>query len=218
MYRQKVFIGIADCTGHGVPGAMMTSIGAAALNNAILDRKISNPAKILYHVDGYLKSSLSTTKEGLNDGMDIGLIVLNIANSEIEYCGAKRPLIIVDKEKNISVVPGTKRSIGQFIMGDEFNFKTTTISVSDSMSIYCFSDGIPDQFGGSNEKKIYQTNLKNLLAENSSLPMKEQAQKLEEFVDDWQGNTDQTDDMVLFGAKLTTKYFEKLKRVLASQG
>ncbi|MCB9187689.1 MAG: SpoIIE family protein phosphatase [Flavobacteriales bacterium] len=213
MYHHRVFIGIADCTGHGVPGAMMTSIGAAALNNAILDRKLTDPGKILTHVDGYLKASLSTSKESLNDGMDIGLISLNIATQEVEYCGAKRPLIIVRNDKTIKVVPGIKRSIGQFIMGEEFRFKTVSIPLEDTMNIYCFSDGLPDQFGGPNTKKIYQKNLTDFLALNAELSMKEQKQKLENFIDEWKGNLQQTDDMVLFGAKLTKSYFEKLKSV-----
>ncbi len=218
MYRNKVYIGIADCTGHGVPGAMMTSIGAAALNNAILDRKLSDPAAILNHVDGYLKASLSTSTEGLRDGMDIGLIVLNIADREIEYSGAKRPLIVVDKNGEMTTIPGIKRSIGQFIMGDDFKFRTTAIPVEEGTSIYCFSDGIPDQFGGEKGKKIYQSNLIDFLVENSHLPMKEQHQALNNYVDEWQRDFAQTDDMVLFGAKVTTRYFDKLSTILASNG
>jgi serine phosphatase RsbU (regulator of sigma subunit) len=215
MYREKVFIGVADCTGHGVPGAMMTSIGAAALNNAILDKKLNDPAKILNHIDGYLKSSLSTSKEGLNDGMDIGLIVLDILNREIQYCGAKRPLIVVDKDNKVSSIPGIKRSIGQYVIGDEFNFKTTTIPVEDSYTVYCFSDGISDQFGGAHGKKVYQKNLIDLLVSNSHLPMKEQKQRLTAFVNEWTGDTEQTDDMVLFGAKITAKFFDKINKFVS---
>lgn len=213
-YNNKVFIGIADCTGHGVPGAMMTSIGAAALNNAILDKKLTDPAKILSHVDGYFKTSLSTQKEGVNDGMDIGLIVISLEQKEIEFCGAKRPLVLINKNGNVDVIPGIKRSIGQFIMGDEALFTTTFIPIDESISIYCCSDGIADQFGGPNKKKLYQQNLIELLSKNAHLPMKEQQEELQGFIDNWQSNYEQTDDMVLFGAKITQKYFEKMARIL----
>lgn len=213
-YNNRVFIGIADCTGHGVPGAMMTSIGAAALNNAILDKKLTDPAKILTHVDGYLKASLSAKKEGLNDGMDIGLIVLNTKQNEIEYCGAKRPLIIVDEFGKTSIIQGIKRSIGQFIMGDDYLFSTTTISVEKSLNLYCFSDGIADQFGGENEKKIYQQNLIEFLSQNIQLTMEDQQKELESFVYNWQGKNEQTDDMVLLGIKISQSYFDKINSIL----
>lgn len=216
-YNDRVFIGIADCTGHGVPGAMMTSIGAAALNNAILDKKLTDPAKILTHVDGYLKASLSAKKESLNDGMDIGLIVLNLKQKEIEYCGAKRPLVIVDGSGKINIIQGIKRSIGQFIMGNDYLFSTTCISISEDLSFYCFSDGIADQFGGENEKKIYQQNLIEFLSQNTHLPTEDQRMKLQHFVNDWQGENEQTDDMVLLGIKISPSYFDKINNVLGNQ-
>lgn len=215
-YNNRVFIGIADCTGHGVPGAMMTSIGAAALNNAILDKKLTDPARILTHVDGYLKVSLSAKKEGLNDGMDIGLIVLNLKQNEIEYCGAKRPLIIVDELGKTSIIQGIKRSIGQFIMGDDYLFSTTTISAEKSLSLYCFSDGIADQFGGENEKKLYQQNLIEFLAQNIQLTMEDQQKELESFVYNWQGKNEQTDDMVLLGIRISKSYFDKINNTLGN--
>lgn len=210
----KVFIGIADCTGHGVPGAMMTSIGAAALNNAVVDKRISDPSKILTHVDGYFKTSLSAGKNDISDGMDIGLIALNFATEQIEYAGAKRPLVIIDDEKNVQIITGNKRSIGEFIVSDDSLFTTNYVSFQENIQFYCFSDGIPDQFGGANSKKLYLKNFVDILTKNSELPMDSQFDAVVKFISDWKGNANQTDDMVLFGGKLTKKYIDKMVKRL----
>lgn len=214
--HDKVIIAIADCTGHGVPGAMMTSIGAAGLNNAILDKKMSDPGQILTHLDLYIKNALSASSEDLTDGMDVGIIAFNYRNNEIEYCGAKRPLVIVNETGEIETIQGVKRSIGEFSFGDDTSFQTTYYSVSKPISIYCFSDGIPDQFGGPKRKKLYLKRLLEFLAENSGLEIKEQHEVLSKMILDWTNDfeTSQTDDMVLFGAKIDQKYFDKMSKII----
>ena len=214
--KNKVIVAIADCTGHGVPGAMMTSIGAAGLNNAILDKKLSDPAKILAHLDIYIKNSLSASNEDLTDGMDIGIMAFNYKNRTIEYCGAKRPLFLVDDKGEMTTIPGIKRSIGEFTFGEDTYFHTTEIPIDSPLSIYCFSDGVPDQFGGEKRKKLYLKKLNAFLLSNHKLPFKEQHEELENMLNKWTNNYEisQTDDMVLFGAKVTLEYFDKLNKLI----
>ncbi len=214
--NDKVIVAIADCTGHGVPGAMMTSIGAAGLNNAILDKKLSDPAKIMDHLDIYIKNSLSASAEDLTDGMDIGIIAFNYATKCIEYCGAKRPLILIEEDGNLISIDGIKRSIGEFSFDESTTFVTTEIKISNPISAYCFSDGIPDQFGGSKQKKLYLKKLTDFLVANRLLKMKEQKIELENMLVNWTNNyeTPQTDDMVLFGVKITEEYFEKMAKLM----
>lgn len=211
----KIFIGIVDCTGHGVPGAMMTSIGSAALNNAILDKRISDPGQILTYVDSYLKASLSINKDGVTDGMDMALLVINVATKELEFCGAKRPLITFNAEGKMQTYNGVKRSIGEVIMSDDTRFVTQTIPLDQELYVYAFSDGVTDQFGGPNGKKIYLANLVQLLEKHHQLRMNEQLTFINEYIMEWMGESNpQTDDMVMFGAKITPAYLEKMARFL----
>ncbi|MCB9197339.1 MAG: SpoIIE family protein phosphatase [Flavobacteriales bacterium] len=211
----KIFIGIADCTGHGVPGAMMTSIGSAALNNAILDKKISDPGKILTHVDSYFKASLSLNKDGYTDGMDISLIAINLEDKILEYCGAKRPLITYTPEKGMTTYLGTKRSIGESNLNDDSIFTTTTIPIENEMQVYAFTDGITDQFGGPAGKKFYITNLYSLIESILELPMHEQEEIITNTILQWMGEDhSQTDDMLMLGFKIDQAYLNKMSRIL----
>jgi PAS domain S-box-containing protein len=218
--RNKVIIAIADCTGHGVPGAMMTSIGASGLNNAILDKKLSDPGKILEHLDLYVKSSLSARSEDITDGMDIGVIAFNFEKNTVEYCGAKRPLITFKANGEMQIIEGKKRSIGEFVFGEGSNFETTSISIKEDLSIYCFSDGITDQFGGANKKKLYIKYLLEFLESKQNLSMKAQEQAVQELLTTWTNDNEipQTDDIVVFGAKVGNDYFNKMKKLISKSG
>ena len=213
----KVFLAIADCTGHGVPGAMMTSIGGAAINNAILDKKLEDPAKILNHVDNYVKNSLSATSDELNEGMDICMIVFDFENDYVLYSGAKRPLIYFDEKGAIHQVEGAKKSIGSFVYGEEYEFKTTKIPFEEITQFYCFTDGIQDQFGGEKRKKMYLKILLDFLSEMKDESMETQEVKFEKMILDWTYNFEipQTDDMLIFGGKLNDAYFKKMKKQIA---
>lgn len=213
----KVFLAIADCTGHGVPGAMMTSIGGAAINNAILDKKLEDPAKILNHVDNYVKNSLSATSDDLNDGMDIGMIVFDFENDCIAYSGAKRPLVYFDDKGTFYQIEGAKKSIGSFVYGEEYEFKTSKIAFQNITQFYCFTDGIQDQFGGEKRKKMYLKTLIDFLTEIKDESMENQGIKFEKMIQDWTFNFEipQTDDMLIFGGKVNEAYFKKMKKQIA---
>jgi len=215
MYENKVFVAIADCTGHGIPGAMMTSICSQAINNAILDKRLLDPARILEHVDIYVKNAMASNSKDLTDGMDIGLMAFDLRNETIEYCGAKRPLIYINNEGEVNQIKGIKRSIGEYTLGENIPFLTQELKIDQDYYVYCFSDGIPDQFGGEKGKKLYLKNTINILNENKQEPLKIQYELLEQKMIDWTRNFEipQTDDMLMFGAKVTPSYYSKMKTI-----
>lgn len=188
----------------------------SGLKNAILDKQLEDPARILDHLDFYIKDALSASTDEITDGMDICMLAFDIENNTIEYCGAKRPLIILtDNEPRI--IPGIKKAIGEFSFGNDINFETTTIEVTEEMHIYAFSDGIPDQFGGIKGKKLYQKKFLDFLVETKAVSKSDQKKLLTSKMLNWTLNFEkyqQTDDYVCLGAKLSPDYFAKMKKII----
>lgn len=213
-HGNRLFIAVADCTGHGVPGAMITSIGAAALNNAIFDHGLTDPGKILEQTDIYLKYALSASEEGLTDGMDIGIIALNFEANTLEYAGARRPLILMDRLQNeLTCLHGDKRSIGEFMEDDFVPFVTQTVEVKNDTCIYLFTDGITDQFGGEKYKKLRYKRVLELIHANYNKDISEQQREIEQFFKQWTHDysVEQTDDMLLFAANINLTYMLRMK-------
>lgn len=203
-----MFIAVADCTGHGVPGAMISSIGSAALHNAIFDHSLVKPNEILEHADEYLKEALSARNNEMTDGMDLGLLVLDEKENKLLFSGAKRPLILVNRNtKNMEVIKGSRRSIGEFYGESPEPFQVHEFELFEDKSVYLFSDGIPDQFGGEKHKKIGMKRTMKFIEEIGHLHIEERLQGIEDRISEWMvaSFADQTDDMLFFGMDLKSK-------------
>lgn len=194
---------IADCTGHGVPGAFMSVIGNEMLNISLHDPSVRKPSSALNLLDKKIKAVFSKGRQQnkAQDGMDIGLMVLH-KNNLVQYSGARRPLVLIrDKVKQEYV--GDKHSIGGVDESLDKTFTDKEFFVQPGDMLYLFSDGYSDQFGGPKGKKIMHKNFTQFLCEISDLPMTVQKEKLENFFDEWRGDLEQIDDVSVVGIRIT---------------
>lgn len=192
----------ADCTGHGVPGALMSIIGIDKLVQAIFEKKLSNPGKILSYLNQQIKKVLKQHSDASKqmDGMDIALLKFNIALSELEFSGANRPLILI-RDKVLIEYKADKTAIAGFTPDNQV-FTTTKISLQKNDSLFIFTDGYADQFGGETGKKFMTKNLKDLLISIADLSSSEQKQKIEIAFNDWKKSYEQVDDVLVIGIKI----------------
>ena len=189
------YFAVADCTGHGVPGAMVSSVCYNALNQS-LQENITEPAQILNRTRELIVSEFDDADEALSDGMDIALCSLKGEN--IEYAGAYNPLIIIRDNKLIEI-KADKQPVGKFIQYKPFTNQYFQLKKGDV--IYLFSDGFADQFGGDKGKKFKTTRFKALLLEIHQLPMANQKQKLREIFEGWKSSYSQVDDVSVLGLR-----------------
>ena len=192
----------ADCTGHGVPGALMSIIGIDKIVQAIFEKKIDNPGKILSYLNQQIKKVLKQHSDSSKqmDGMDIALLKFNSSLMELDFSGANRPLILI-RDKELIEYKADKTAIAGFTTDSQI-FATTKISLQKNDSIFIFTDGYADQFGGETGKKFMSKNLKNLLISISHLGCAEQKQKIETAFNDWKKSYEQVDDILMIGIKI----------------
>lgn len=198
----EIFIAAVDCTGHGVPGALLSLIGYFLLNDIVKSRRITDPGKILDLLDEGVTQTLrqdqdnSTTK----DGMDIALCCVNTKNNTVQYAGAHRPLYVV-KEGVMQEIKGNKFPIGGGTAKNQTSFTSTKIKLKAGDSIYFSSDGYPDQFGGSDVRKFGSKRVRELIEQVHHLPASEAAVVFETEWENWRGEQKQTDDVLMIGIK-----------------
>lgn len=199
-----VFWATADCTGHGVPGALMSMIGTVLLNEAVIIKRQSSPGKILTQINSYLKRHLNKSDSlyQTQDGMDISCCKLNKDTLVLETAGATHSVYVV-REHNLIELKGDKITLGQDPYGREIsNFSVNEYQLQTDDIVYTFTDGFPDQVGGPQKKKYKVGALKNLLIEIAHLPMSEQRNKIKEALAQWQGETPQLDDILIMGVRV----------------
>ncbi len=182
--KKQIFV-VADCTGHGVPGAFMSLICANLLNQTVIERQIYESNEILAKLDAALRIFLNKDNNDNHDGMDCAVLVLDKNRKTLEFTGAKRPLWYC-KENEFFEIKGDAKSIGGHER-EKANFTKKTIIFDESMSFYAFSDGFPDQIGGEQMKKYMSKNFKELLKKIHQLPMREQLSVAQQTFDVWQG-------------------------------
>jgi len=197
----EAIIAAVDCTGHGVPGAFMTVIGNSLLNQIVAFSGVTNPGTILTQLDQKLHQTLKQHGNIVtNDGMDAAICKYKISKNEITFSGAKRPLYMFKKNELLEI-KGTKAPIGSFIHGYEKNFSEHKIKVGKGDTLYIFSDGMQDQFGGMEGKKFMISRFRDLLIGVQNLNMREQGKRIEKEIAAWQADYEQTDDMLLIGIR-----------------
>lgn len=191
----------ADSTGHGVPGAFMSMIGSTLLQDIIGRQHITRPSVILKTLDSQLFSTLNQNIElGVsNDGMDMVVCEIGLRTGHIRFASAMRPVIMILGGEFL-YVKGNRSSIGGESLAEKF-FDDQEYYLKEGDSIYLFTDGYPDQFGGTEGKKMKIARLKSLIEEVSNLSMDEQRERIESFLDEWQGENDQVDDILMMGIR-----------------
>ena len=192
----------ADCTGHGVPGALMSMIGNTLLNDIVTKSKNLNPGEILNQLN---KGIVRTLKQKGNnvlsqDGMDIALCEINLNTLLLKFSGAQRPLYLI-REANLIIAKGDSFSIGGTSFDQKKNFQVQQFQLSKDDSIYLFSDGYPDQFGGEKNKKYLIGKFKKYLLSIQHIPMIEQETLLRSELYNWMGDEEQVDDILVIGIK-----------------
>ncbi len=197
-----IFIAVADCTGHGVPGALISIVNYNLLNKAVLEKDLTNPADILNAVNRWLTDSLHQTYQdsAVRDGMDVSLCVINKKDLTMTFAGANNPIYIFNGNEFVQL-NGNKFPVGAFVGESLQLFDSQNRKIKAGDTIYLFSDGYADQFGGPKGKKFKYKQLQQLLMGSQNLSMPEQKRAIEKTMDDWKGNLEQIDDILVVGIR-----------------
>ena len=198
----KTIVVVADCTGHGVPGAFMSMLGMAYLNEIINKSDIEFTDEILNELRSRMIESLHQTDENTQakDGMDIAICIIDPEKMEMQFSGAFNPVYIISNN-NLEVVRGDRIPIGFSLRTDAY-FTRHSITLHKDDIVYLFSDGYCDQFGGENRKKFMSKRFAHLLLDIYHYPMDKQREWLDRTLTEWMGNNDQVDDITVVGIRI----------------
>lgn len=194
-----VYVAAADCTGHGVPGAMVSVICSNALFSAINDQQLYETNKILDATRDIVTQKFEFSRDDIKDGMDISLCRFDITTNELEYSGANSPVYII-RNNALQELKPCKQPIGKFLSPQPFTSKKIQLEKGDS--IYMFSDGYADQFGGEKGKKLKYKTFRERLLDTSKLSLSDQMNALDRFFNEWKGSQEQVDDVCLLGIRI----------------
>ncbi len=221
--NQKVAFAAVDCTGHGVPGAFMSIVGNNLLNQAVIEKKISDPSKILEFLNNGVKQTLKQGNQNhqiVRDGMDLALCVIDLKSLTLDFAGAKNPLYIIRSPKKIEKdlspffkiheyetqalieIKADKHPIGNYIDDVPTQFQNHHLELYEGDLIYIFSDGFADQFGGDRGKKYLYGRFRKFLVSIAHEPLDIQMQKLHDEFLEWKGTREQIDDILVIGVKV----------------
>ena len=191
------FIAVADCTGHGVPGAMVSVVCNNALNYTVKELHLTDTAQILDKACEIIIREFDKSEDDVKDGMDI--VLCAIKENELQFSGANNSLWII-RNKEFITLKADKQPIGRFVLTRPFNEEQITLKKGDQ--VYLTTDGYHDQFGGERGKKLKSKYMMNLLLEIHELPMAQQHSHLNEFIENWRGDHEQIDDICVLGFKV----------------
>lgn len=200
--NNRFYMVTADSTGHGVPGAFMSLLNISFLNEAITEKGLQQPDKILEHARTRLIDALRSdgSEEGGKDGMDCILMAFDNYNNTIEYAAANTVFFII-RNKELIIYPADKMPVGRSPK-DSLPFNMHTVQLQKGDTIYTVTDGFQDQFGGPKGKKFKHKQLQQLVLVNSHLPLQEQKQLIEKTFTDWKGKLEQVDDVCVIGIRI----------------
>lgn len=199
--ENKYCIAISDCTGHGVPGSMISILGISFLNEIINQLSDPDPGKILTMLNNKMQNALSQNHEKYqsHDGMDISIIVIDFNSMELSFAGAQNPLYIL-RNSELSIFDPDKVNVGTAPHNYAFNRQDTLLDYNDML--YLFTDGIVDQLGGSNFKRYGTSRLKKTLMQIGNLSLEKQEQALLDNLYEWMDDNKQTDDITILGIQV----------------
>lgn len=201
-HHNDIYFAVGDCTGHGVPGALVNIAGNTLLRQIIRLEGVSDPAMIIRLLDSELTSLFNEnlTEGTRRDGMDIAFCKFNLSTMKGSFCGAGRPLVLVRDGELIEFKKGPD-AIGYSILCEKV-FETVEFDLFEGDQIYLFSDGYTDQFGGENVKKFNRQRFRNLLLSLEEMSMEKQKKELILSYKNWKGKQEQVDDICVIGVKL----------------
>lgn len=199
--EEVLFFAAADCTGHGVPGALVSVICCNALNRSVLEFRLTDPGRILDKTRELVIDTFKRSTEDVKDGMDISLGCFHVSSRKLLWSGANNPLwIFPPNTDELEELKPQKEPIGLY---DTLSvFKTHELILEPNTVIYLFTDGFADQFGGVNGKKFKYKNFKEQLTQLQSKPMSEQLLHLDNMIETWRGDLEQVDDICVIGIRL----------------
>ena len=196
------YFAAVDCTGHGVPGAFMSIVGHNLLKDTLKNTDLVSPALIMDTLNEGVANTLHThsSEQKTKDGMDMALCAINYDTLELQFAAAFNPLYLI-RNGELTQYKADKFPVGAFI-GEKQHFTNNTIQLQKNDILYIFSDGYADQFGGTKGKKFMVGNFRELLLKVSHLPIDEQKQTLDRTIEQWRGNLEQVDDVLIIGVKI----------------
>ena len=205
--NETLVIAAIDCTGHGIPGAFMSMIGNTLLNDIVNEMCILKPSQILKYLNSGIKEALrqDLSETHAQDGMDLALCTIDLESRTLQYSGAKNPLYLI-RDQQLKVIKADPWSIGgrikRYGIDKKIEFTNHVISLDHFVSLYIFSDGYQDQFGGEDGEKFSIVRFNKLLIEISEKPMEEQKIILARTMEDWKESRRQIDDMLVIGIRI----------------
>jgi len=196
------FIALMDCTGHGVPGALLTMLGYNAINEAVIGKGLTDPALILDHMNTDVKAALKQNQnKGIQDSMEVAIVCINSDSNQLLFAGANLSLQLVQNGK-LQIINGGKCSVGS-VQEHVVDLPVThSIQLSSGNSFYLYSDGYADQFGGPKGKKFKYKQLEQLLLSNIGKTKKDQLTALEQTFNSWKNGLEQVDDVTVIGVNI----------------
>jgi len=199
----KVIVAAVDCTGHGVPAAFLNVLGNTVLSQIVEEQNIIEPAAILQEMNRRVLTSLKNEKmhKPADHGMDIGICLFYRKKKKLSFAGAKRPLYYYH-DHQLNILKGDHYPIGGFLYEEHREFSQHELTLDTDDSIYLFTDGIVDQFGGTEDKKFMYSRFQDMINQVIEKPMNDQQAAIENTIKEWQGNNEQTDDILLIGVRL----------------
>lgn len=199
----KVVIAAVDCTGHGVPAAFLNVIGNSHLNNIVHENGILEPAAILERLNERVISSMhgNDLDSHSDDGMDIGLCLFDKSTMQLKFAGAKRPVYYFNNG-DLKIIKGDGHPVGGDAYDPKRSYKQHKVTLQSNDSIYLFTDGIVDQFGGKKNKKFMYPRLRELLRKIHDQSMSDQRMVIKDDLMTWKGDLEQTDDILIIGIRV----------------
>jgi len=199
--KENVLFAAADCTGHGVPGAMVSVVCNNALNRSVREYGLTDPGEILNKTRTLIIEEFEKSEEDVKDGMDISLISLSLISNDLSWAGANNPLWIIRKGSNtIEEIKPNKQPIGKYT--NMLPFTTHTLKLQKGDIVYVFTDGYQDQFGGEKGKKFKASKMKELLLRMQNESMDIQREIIDKEFENWKGGLEQVDDVTIIGIRV----------------
>lgn len=199
----KIILVCSDCTGHGVPGAFMTLLGIDILNQIVKEGGETDPGKILNELDHRLTDVLPRDgRNRIQDGMELVICTFDKLSNDVQYATAGGRFAVLDEEcQDLKIYKLDSKHIGDIAISEDFKYSSESIKLDPYETLYLFSDGYPDQFGGDKNKKLTIKKFQSLIHGIGSQPLSEQNEILREHLKEWIGNRDQTDDITVIGIR-----------------
>ena len=203
MPHKKLLISAIDCTGHGVPGALLSMVSYNIIDGIVSSKKIHTPSVILDNLHKGIRETFKQAETKNTEGMDMALCAYDYDKGIIEFSGAKNPVIYI-KNKEINIIKGDVKPIGGAFLEKTENSKFTnkTIELDTPTCFYIFSDGFPDQIGGKHNRKFMIKRFRELLLQIHEKPMTEQKKIIDSVLKKWKGKEPQVDDILVIGFKI----------------